>query len=86
MQVARGRDVHEADDVAVLEEAQGLVEVEGRLVPFGVEEPFVVGVFVVVAGDLLLIRTNGVCLDVRVEKTTAVTNVFEGDAGTDGDF
>ena len=78
VEVPRGGGVVQADDVPVFEEADGIVGVVRRLVPAGEDDKVVVGVFVVVAGYLLLGRPHGVGLDVRVEEAAAPAHVFEG--------
>jgi hypothetical protein len=62
------------------------VGVDVRGAPLGEECPVVVVVFVVIAGDLLLLRACWEGLDVRVEEATAVADVFEGDFGAEHDF
>lgn len=86
VQVAAGLSVNEADDVAIADKLEGVFKVELLLVAVGVEEPVVVGILVVVTGDLLLSRAFGESLDVRVEKTTAVAHVLESGARAHGDF
>jgi len=55
-------------------------------VAVGVEEPVVVGVLVVVASDLLLLRALGEGLNVRVQKTTTVSHVLESGTRAKSDF
>lgn len=50
------------------------------------DEPLVVLVLVVVASDLLLLGADGVGLDVRVEKSSAVAHVLEREARAEGGF
>lgn len=47
----------------------------------GIEKPVVVGVLVVVAGDLLLCRALGVCLYVGMKETSSVTHILQCRAG-----
>ena len=54
MQISCGWTVLQANDVAVAEVADFIVEVQRRLIPAGMDDPFVVVVFVVVTSDLLL--------------------------------
>jgi len=78
VQVAAGLGVEQTDDLAVGDETGIGLGVIGGGVAVGIEEPVVVGIFVVVACDLLLGRTLGVRLDVAVEQTAAVTHVLDG--------
>jgi hypothetical protein len=55
VEISRGRDVAEADDVAVFEVSQFAVGVVWFLFPGRENQPFVVVVLVVIAGDLLLV-------------------------------
>ncbi|KAI3482898.1 hypothetical protein L1887_54220 [Cichorium endivia] len=87
--VALGLVVDEADDVAVLDHADRLfgARVVGgqlRLVPGRRDDELVVVVAVVVARHLLLLRADGVGLDVRVQQSAAVAHVFERDLGAKG--
>lgn len=60
-----------------------ILEVSNRILsdrigfPSRGDDPSVIVVLVVVACNLLLERTNGVRLDVRVEKASAVADVFK---------
>jgi hypothetical protein len=51
-----------------------------------VEIPIVVGVLVVVTGDLLLLGTLRVSLNVRVEETATISHVLDRSAGTKDDL
>lgn len=87
VQVASGLSVDQANDVAVANEAH----IEGlRIVVFltavGVEEPVIVGILVVIAGNLLLLRAFGVSLNVRVKQATAVPHVFERSTRSNGNL
>ena len=66
MQVAPGLGMNQAQHMIignVFERRFGIVK---RIRPIGIEEPVVVGVFVMVASDLLLLRTFGIGLNVRM--------------------
>jgi len=79
VEVSSCRGVNESDDVVVLEESD-VARIGERLgFPGRSDDPLVVVVLVVVAGDLLLIRTDGIGLDVRVEKSSSVSDVLEGE-------
>ena len=67
VQVAAGLSVNQTNLVAVSREAEVLIRTVIRLVAVGVEEPVVVGILVVVAGDLLLLRALGVGLMMGVK-------------------
>jgi hypothetical protein len=67
VQIAASLSVNHADDIAVANELERRFCIKLRLVSVRVEEPVVVGVFVVVAGDLLLLGAFWVGLNVRME-------------------
>ena len=77
VQVATGLGVNKADDISIADEAEGIFKIVLGLMTVWVEEPLVVGILVVVAGDLLLAGAFGVRLNVRVEETAAVSHVLE---------
>ena len=64
MEIACGGDMDEADDVAVGEELDRTVRIVGRFIPSRHDVPFIVVIFVVVTGYLLLARANGISLNV----------------------
>ena len=70
-----------SNDGSVFEEFDFSVVVYMRVVPGLLNTPVVVVVFVVIACHLLLLRSNGIGLCVRVEKTTSKTHIFEGKFG-----
>ena len=77
VQVTASLGVDQANDIAISDVLQGCLWIELGLVAVRVEPPLVVGVFVVVAGDLLLRRAFGIGLNVGVEQTTTVSHVLE---------
>lgn len=77
VEVAAGLCVDEADCIAIAGVSQRLLRFVVGLVASRVEEPVIVGILVVVAGDLLLLRAFRVCLDVGMKKTTAVSHVLQ---------
>ena len=81
MQVARRRHVPEHDVVAVLEEANRGLRIIRCLIPTGHDDPVVVLVLVVVASHLLLLRADGVGLDVGMQEAASPAHVFESDLG-----
>jgi hypothetical protein len=66
VQVATCGLVDKANEVIVLKESNGPIQVNTRLLPAWSNDPVIVGVLVVVARDLLLIRPDGVSLGMRV--------------------
>ena len=80
VQVAAGLSMDETNDIAISDEFERSPPRHTRLVSVWIEEPVVVRIFVVVAGDLLLLRALGIRLDVRVEQTAAVAHVLESRA------
>lgn len=79
MQVSTGLSVDETDHIAITNELQVCVGIKLRLVAVWIDEPVIVGILVVVAGNLLLVRSFRVCLDVRVQEATSVAHILEGD-------
>lgn len=67
----------------VLDRCLGIVQ---RLVAIGVEEPVVVRILVVVAGNLLLLGALGVGLYVGMQQATAIAHVLQCSPRTIGDF
>src|SRR5690606_15637553 len=86
VEVAAGLDMEQANNGTVANEPGLRLGVEVGIGAVGVEIPLVVGVLVVVAGDLLLSGAVGVGLDVRVEQSTAISHVLDGDLGTERDL
>lgn len=84
VQVAGGGGMDETDDVAIFEEADLALGIDGGFVPFRGDDPVVVAVLVVVAGHLLLVRTDGISLDVRVQKAASPAHVLERQSGAEG--
>ena len=76
MEVPARLRVKQADDVLVTNVFERRFRVIIWLISISVEEPVVVGVFVVVTGHLLLLGAFWVCLDVRMQKAAAVAHVF----------
>ena len=64
MEIARGGDMDEADDVAMGEELDRTVRIVRWFIPSRHDVPFIVVIFVVVTGYLLLARANGISLNV----------------------
>lgn len=86
VQVACSRCVVETNDVAVFQEPNRTVGVIRRLVPPWQYDPVVVLILVMIACDLLLVRTNGVGLHVRVKQATAVSHIFQRKSGAISNF
>jgi hypothetical protein len=82
VQVATGLSMDESDNRVITNKSEIALGVVVLLSAVGVEEPVVVGILVVVAGNLLLLGALGVSLDVRVKKTTTVSHVLDSRAGT----
>lgn len=70
VQVATSLCVDEANNISIAKEAGFCVLVVVGVTAVRVEEPVVVGILVVVAGNLLLVGALGICLDMGVQKTT----------------
>lgn len=63
VEIASGLRVYQANNILVSYVLDRVLRVVQRLVPIWIEEPIVVGIFVMVAGHLLLLRTFWVRLD-----------------------
>ena len=55
VKIARRGDVIQADDVTVLEESYGTFRIIRRFIPTWGNEPIVILILIVIAGDLLLV-------------------------------
>lgn len=86
VQVAASLSVNESDSVTVLDKSWWSFCIEFWFITVWVEEPIVVGIFVVVTSNLLLHRSFWVCLDVRMEETTTVAHVLKCNARANCDF
>lgn len=86
VEVAAGLGVDQSKDVAVSNKLERGLGVELWLLAVRVEPPLVVGIFVMITGDLLLGRAFGVCLDVRMEQSSTITHVLDGCSGSIRDF
>ena len=86
VKVAASLRVNQTENVAVGNKLRWCLAVELWLAAVGVEKPLVVGILVMVAGDLLLSGALWVCLDVRMEKSTTVSHVLNGCAGSVGNL
>ena len=67
MEVAAGLGVDETDHILVRHELNGSLRIIERLLAVRVEEPIIVCVFVMVAGNLLLLRALRIGLDVGMK-------------------
>ena len=67
----------QSNDASITHKPQRTGGVVLGLASVGIEEPIVVGVFVVVTGDLLLAATVGIGLDMRMEQAPAISHVFQ---------
>ena len=67
VQVAASLCVNETDDIAIANILDRCLCIELGLMSVGIEEPVVVRILVVIASDLLLLRSFRICLYVRME-------------------
>jgi hypothetical protein len=70
--------MNQPNHISIFKESKGVVLSKVRFIPIRENSPVIVGIFVVVTGDLLLLRSFREELYVRVEETTAVSRVFDG--------
>jgi hypothetical protein len=86
VQITASLSMDQTNNIAVADKLERSFGIKLGLVAVGVEEPVVVGILVVVASDLLLLRTFRVGLNVRVQKTTTIAHVLEGGTRAKSDF
>ena len=91
VQVATRLGVDESNSVSILEHSRRLrvhcvFGGEMWVFPSRSDDEFIVGVLVVVASDLLLIRTNGERLNMGMQQTPTPTHILESDLGAKCDF
>lgn len=86
VEITAGLGVNQSQNVAITNEFGWCLRVVFRLGAVGIEPPLVVGVFVVVASNLLLSGTFWIGLDVGMEKTTAIPHILDRGARSVGDF
>jgi hypothetical protein len=78
--------MNQPNHISIFKESKGVVLSKVRFIPIRENSPVIVGIFVVVTGDLLLLRSFREELYVRVEETTAVSRVFDGHFWAECDF
>lgn len=76
VQVTGGGSMDQTNHVPVREERKWCIRIVG-LVPGGMDDPVVVGIFVVVASDLLLLRASWECLYVGMKQASAPSHILE---------
>ena len=67
VQVAAGLGVNQSQDIAISNKLDRGLGIKFGIRAVRIEPPFIVGVLVVIAGDLLLRGAFGICLDVGVK-------------------
>ena len=78
VQVSASLSMKKADSRTIANETQFLgLGVIGLIVAVRVDEPVVVGVLVVVASNLLLLRSLGVGLNVLMQEAAAIAHILE---------
>ena len=81
MEVAASLSVDETNHGAFRDETQiGGFGIIIGLSAVGIDEPLIVGIFVVITGDLLLGRSLRIGLNVRVKQATTVTHILQCNA------
>lgn len=87
VQVAAGLGMDQANSAAITNETDLVRALVISLLPaVGVEEPVVVGILVMIASHLLLVRTLGVGLNVTVKQATTIAHVLDSHAGAESDL
>lgn len=82
VEVATSRVVDESHDGSMREVNERGGRVVGSHFPSWRDDKLVVLVFVMVAGDLLLLRSDGISRDVGVEESSSVSHVLERQLGS----
>ncbi|KAI7092146.1 glycosyltransferase family 39 protein [Hortaea werneckii] len=86
VKIATCLSMNETDDIAIADVFEGRFHIEVSFEPVRVPEPVVVRVFVVVAGDLLLVRAFRESLNVGMQQTTAIAHVLQCGTGAKSDL
>lgn len=77
MKITASLGVKETDDTLVANIVQRTIGIVFRFEAVRIEKPIVVGILVMIAGNLLLIGTLRIDLHVRMKKTAAITHVLQ---------
>ncbi len=77
VEIATSLGMNETNHVLVGHVLDGCLGIVQRLIAIRVKEPVVVCIFVVVAGDLLLLGALGVGLYVRMQQATAIAHILQ---------
>lgn len=86
MEISASLGVDETEDIPVTNILDWCFGVEIWLSTVGVEPPLVVSILMMVASNLLLSRTFGIGLNVRMEKSTTITHILNRSSRSIGDF
>ena len=86
VKIAPSLGMEETNFRAMANESRFGLGVIRLILAVGKEKPVVVGVLMVIASDLLLTRSIGVSLDVRVEQAASVSHVLQSGFGAVCDF
>ena len=86
VKIAAGLGVNETENIAVSDKLWWSLSIIIWLSSVWVEPPLVVGIFVVIAGNLLLARSFWVGLNVGVKKSTTISHVLNCRAGAVGNL
>lgn len=77
MKVAAGLRMNEADDTFVAWKGERSIRFIERFVPVGIEKPVIVGILMVVASNLLLLRSFWICLNVRMQQPSSIAHILD---------
>lgn len=86
MQVAACLCVNQTNHVLISDVFNRCFSIKRLRVTIWIEEPIVIGILMMIASDLLLLRPLRVGLDMRMEKTTTITHIFKRSSRTVSDF
>lgn len=86
VEIAASLGVDKTDGVTITRVAELLLWLVLDISAIGVEEPVVVCILMMIASDLLLLRTVGVSLMMRVKQTTSIPHVLQCSAGAVSNF
>lgn len=86
MQVSPRRGVDKPDYTAILEELEWCIGIVVSFIPGWGHDEVVVVVLVVITSDLLLIRSYGKRLNMRMQQSTSIAEILNRNLGSDSNF
>ena len=78
--------MNDSQDVAILEQFDGTLRIEGDIAPRRIDPEVVVVVFIMITRDLLLKGSDRISLHVRMQQPSTITVILERELGSISDF